>query len=97
MGKEFQKSALPTLFHFVWVRAAFQPHVSCYGNILSRVKLTALLIGIRKFNNFSFALKTLMLHSLLTHLQVKKGRMKTNMQSRMHFFGLEKGASIKDV
>ena len=27
MGKEFQKSALPTLFHFVRVKAAFQPHV----------------------------------------------------------------------
>ena len=27
MGKEFQKSALPTLFHFVRVRAALQPHV----------------------------------------------------------------------
>ena len=27
MGKEFQKSALPTLFHFVWVSAALQPHV----------------------------------------------------------------------
>ena len=28
MGKESQKSALPTLFHFARVRAAFQPHVS---------------------------------------------------------------------
>ena len=27
MGKEFQKSALPALFHFVRVRAAHQPHV----------------------------------------------------------------------
>ena len=27
MGKESHKSALPTLFHFVRVRAAFQPHV----------------------------------------------------------------------
>ena len=27
MGKESQKSALPNLFHFVRVRAAFQPHV----------------------------------------------------------------------
>ena len=27
MGKEFQKSALPTLFHFARVKAAFQPHV----------------------------------------------------------------------
>ena len=27
MVKESQKSALPTLFHFVRVRAAFQPHV----------------------------------------------------------------------
>ena len=27
MGKEAQKSALPALFHFVRVRAAFQPHV----------------------------------------------------------------------
>ena len=27
MGKESQKSALPTLFHFVWVRATYQPHV----------------------------------------------------------------------
>ena len=27
MRKEFQKSALPTLFHFLRVRAAFQPHV----------------------------------------------------------------------
>ena len=27
IGKEFQKSALPTLFHFVRVRAALQPHV----------------------------------------------------------------------
>ena len=26
-GKEFQKSALPTLFNFVGVRAAHQPHV----------------------------------------------------------------------
>ena len=33
MGKEFQKSALPTLFHFVRVRAAFQPHV-CYLTII---------------------------------------------------------------
>ena len=30
MGKEFQKSALPTLFHFVRVRAALQPHVEMY-------------------------------------------------------------------
>ena len=29
MGKESLKSALPTLFHFVRVRAAFQPHVNC--------------------------------------------------------------------
>ena len=28
MFKEFQKSALPTLFHFVRARAAFQPHVN---------------------------------------------------------------------
>ena len=27
MGKEFKKSVLPTLFHFVRVRAALQPHV----------------------------------------------------------------------
>ena len=27
MGKEFQKRALPTLFHFVRVKAALQPHV----------------------------------------------------------------------
>ena len=27
MGKEFQKGAFPTLFHFVRVSAAFQPHV----------------------------------------------------------------------
>ena len=27
MGKEFQKSALLTLFHFVRVRAAIHPHV----------------------------------------------------------------------
>ena len=27
MGKEFQKSAPSALFHFVRVRAAFQPHV----------------------------------------------------------------------
>ena len=27
MGKEFQKSALPTLLHFVWVRAALWLHV----------------------------------------------------------------------
>ena len=28
MGKEFQKNALPTLFHFVRVRAALQPRVT---------------------------------------------------------------------
>ena len=28
MGKEFQKSALPTLFHFVRVKASFQPQNS---------------------------------------------------------------------
>ena len=28
MDKEFQKSELPTLFHFVRVRAAPQPHVN---------------------------------------------------------------------
>ena len=28
MPKEFQKSALPTLFHFVKVKAAYQSHVS---------------------------------------------------------------------
>ena len=28
MGKDIQKNALPTLFHFVRVRAAYQPHVS---------------------------------------------------------------------
>ena len=27
MGIEVKKSALPTLFHFVRVRAAYQPHV----------------------------------------------------------------------
>ena len=27
MTKEFQKSALPTLFHFARVKAAFQQHV----------------------------------------------------------------------
>ena len=33
MGKESQKSALPTLFHFARVRAALQPHVP--GNVIS--------------------------------------------------------------
>ena len=28
MGEKFQKSALPTLFNFVRVRAAHQPHVT---------------------------------------------------------------------
>ena len=28
MGEKVQKTALPTLFHFAWVRAAYQPHVS---------------------------------------------------------------------
>ena len=38
MGKEFQKSTLPTLFHFVRVRAAFQLHVKhdrCKTPVLS--------------------------------------------------------------
>ena len=30
MSKEFQKSALPTLLHFVWVRTAFQPRMGTY-------------------------------------------------------------------
>ena len=34
MGKESQKSALPTLFHFVRDRAAFQPHVGMQPLIL---------------------------------------------------------------
>ena len=30
MGRESQKNVLPTLFHFVRVRAAYQPHVNRY-------------------------------------------------------------------
>ena len=41
-GKEFQKSALPTLFHFVRVRVAHQPHVSYFFGTVSRIsKLTS--------------------------------------------------------
>ena len=32
MGNEFQKSALPTLFHFVRVRAALQPYVKGFSS-----------------------------------------------------------------
>ena len=29
MGKKFQKSGLPAVFHFVGIKAAFQPHAAC--------------------------------------------------------------------
>ena len=41
MGKEFQKSALPTLFHFVWVRAALQPRVPRIATATAAVAVEA--------------------------------------------------------
>ena len=38
MGKESQKSALPTLFHFVRVRAAYQPHVHLQVNFHTKIQ-----------------------------------------------------------
>ena len=38
--KEFQKSALSTLFHFVGVRAAYQPHVN---NLFFRIMINFIL------------------------------------------------------
>ena len=40
MGKEFQKSALPSLFHFVRVRASLQLHVYC-NNVKPLKPITA--------------------------------------------------------
>ena len=59
MGNESDKSALPTLFHFVKVRAAFQPHLYrviqyLIGKLSGMVKMgqevlfmTALLTSVR--------------------------------------------------
>ena len=40
MGKEFQKSALQTLFHFVRVTAALKPHVVDVYMYVEKMKLT---------------------------------------------------------
>ena len=57
MGKEFQKSALPTLFHFVRVRAAFQPHVK-KNNIQFRMSQKLFEILTPKFHQLLASLGT---------------------------------------
>ena len=60
MCKKFQKSALPTLFHFVKVRAPFQPHVYIYIVAMKWLKIS-------KIVNFSPSL-ILFSHTLYTYV-----------------------------
>ena len=85
MGKESQKSALPTLFHFVRVRAAYQPHVRTF-------EASSFTLGKYCYKGFQFYLKsspcTVCIEedytAIFFQLFILKSKSKTNISSRVY-------------